>query len=446
VNVAGMIEWSARRHGDRTAFVFGDDELTFAEIDVASTRLANGLREIGVRKGDRVGILIGNRPEYAVAEFAAAKAGAVRVPLLVTLTEAEIARYLEFAEIGVVVASDECAAELREAVKRVEHGVRVVVIGEPGGEELGFQQVIDGSSAVPLLADLGDEAPYAIRFTGGTTGAPKAVLMAQRCMVSIINNQLLNWRVEPEDVGLSVHPLSHAAGMMMYGWWVRGVRHVIQPAFNFDPDEFLHTVEDQGVTTIIIIPTILNVLLDSDAPSRHDVSSLRAVVYGGAPIPLRRLREALGVFGPVFIQIYGTTEAPFLLTTLAAEDHVFDSDAPPRRLGSAGRVGLNVEVQVVDPDGRPVAPGQSGEIVSRGAHTMTGYWRNDELTHQRLRDGWVHTGDIGQFDEDGFLYIVDRKDDLVITGGFNVWPTEVEDAIYRHPSVREAAVFGVEHR
>jgi acyl-CoA synthetase (AMP-forming)/AMP-acid ligase II len=230
--------------------------------------------------------------------------------------------------------------------------------------------------------------------------------------------------------------------MLMYTWYVRGAKQVILPAFDFSPDILLRTVEEHRVTTMFMIPTVLNVLLDSDALERYDTSSLRSIVYGGAPIPLQRIREALEAFGPVLVQIYGSSEAPNVLTTLSPEEHEFEGE-PPKRLRSAGRVALGVEVKVVDGDGAECAPGEVGEVVSRGPHTMVGYWRDPDLTAERVRDGWVHTRDVGSFDEDGYLHIVDRKDDMIISGGFNVWPAEVEEAIYRHPAVREAAAFGV---
>jgi len=446
VNIACMVEWGARRHAGRVAFVFEGREWSFAEVDEGAARLANALVELGVRNGDRVAVMVENRPEYAVAEFAIVKAGAVRVPLLITLTAPELATCLDFAQVDAIVFSGGCASVVRAGAATADRDVALIALDDAAPGEHDFTTLVEGSSPRAPVVDLVEEDPYAIRFTGGTTGVPKAVLMPQRSMVTIITNQLLNWDISDRDVGLSIHPLSHAAGMMMYGWWVRGATHVIRPAFRLDPHDVLSTIERHRVTTAFMIPTVLNVLLDSDAIGRYDTSSLNAVIYGGAPIPLQRLREALRVFGPVFVQIYGTTEAPNILTTLLAHEHAFDGDDPPGRLASAGRVGLGVEVRVVDPAGHSCPPGESGEIISRGPHTMAGYWNHPDLTAQHLRDGWVHTGDIGRFDEDGYLYIVDRKNDMVITGGFNVWPTEVEDAIYQHPGVREAAVFGMEHR
>jgi acyl-CoA synthetase (AMP-forming)/AMP-acid ligase II len=257
-------------------------------------------------------------------------------------------------------------------------------------------------------------------------------------------NTVLNWPLDDTDIGLHIHPLSHAAGMMMYAYWFVGATNIIRPAFRFDPADFAISVERHRVTSVFMIPTILSVLLDSDVIKVANLSSIRTIVYGGAPIPLARLEQGLKRFGPVFLQVYGTSEAPFALTTLHREEHELVDGKACARLRSAGREILNVEVKVVNESGSSVSTGEIGEVTARGDNTMIGYWKNPELTTQRIVDGWVRTGDMGYFDAEGYLYIVDRKDDVIITGGFNVWPAEIEDVLCRHPAVREAAVFGVE--
>jgi fatty-acyl-CoA synthase/long-chain acyl-CoA synthetase len=266
--------------------------------------------------------------------------------------------------------------------------------------------------------------------------------MDHRCMVNVINNHLLNLEITSDEVVCHFHPLSHAAGKLMWTWWQRGCRQVILPAFGFRPEILLETIERERVTTMFMIPTALTRVLDSGALDRYDISSLRRIIYGGAPIAPHRIEQALGAFGPVLTQIYGLTESPNALTLLLPEDHRFSGE-PPERLKSAGRPIYNVELRVVDRDGRSCAVGEVGEVISRGPHTMRGYWRDEARTRERMIDGWVYHGDMGRFDADGYLYIVDRKDDLVITGGFNVWPTEVEAVLGANPAVAEVAVFGV---
>ena len=421
-----------------------DATRTFAEVERRANRFAHGLRALGVKTGDRVGVLIGNQIEYPKAEFGVTKSGAARVPMLTAATAAELLRYVEFSEAVAVVASSDCLSALRIALVEVKHAVMVIAIGGAGPAEIDFERLLAAQPDSAPAVELDDDDLYAIRFTGGTTGVPKGVMMSHRAMVNTINNRLLNWPIDGSDVALHIHPLSHASGMMMYVYWMRGASGVIRRAFSFEAEIFFRLVESHRITTLFIIPSVLNVLLDSPALGRHDCSSLRSVIYGGAPIPLVRLRQALAAFGPVFIQVYGTSEAPMLLTTLQREEHVYQGDTPPARLASAGpRPAYNIELRVVAPDGHVCGAGELGEVASRGPHVMLGYWKNPDLSATRMVDGWVHTGDIGYRDDDGYLHIVDRKEDMIITGGFNVWPAEIEDVIYSHPAIHEAAVFGM---
>jgi acyl-CoA synthetase (AMP-forming)/AMP-acid ligase II len=443
MNIAYMLHWSARRYADRVAFVTPETQRTYSEIETRANRLANALHGIGVSKGDRVGVFIGNQIEYPEAEFAIVKLGAVRVPMLITSSVEEVRRFIELSDAKVVIASRDGLAALRIALRAIERDITTIAVSGGEGAELDYDVLITQSLPSPPLVDLGEDDPYALRFTGGTTGMPKGILMDHRCMISVINNMLLNWNVSLDEVVCHFHPLSHAAGKIMYTWWMRGARQVILPAFNFRAKELLAMIERERVTTLFMIPTALNVLLDSGLLERYDTSSLRMIIYGGAPIPARRILEGLKAFGPVFVQIYGCSEAPNVLTTLSSDDHVFDpTGLPPSRLRSAGRVGYGVEVRVVDADGIEQPTGKVGEIVSRGPHTMTRYWKDEALTRERVRDRWVYTRDMGYFDQDGYLYVVDRKDDVIITGGFNVWPSEIEDVICEYDGVAEAAVFG----
>ena len=444
MNIAHMLEWSARRHADRIAFTTSDCERSYREIDARSNALANALIELGVAKGERVGVLIGNQIEYPESEMAIVKAGAIRVPMLISSNASEVKRFVEFSDAVAVIASHSGLPTLRAALSDIEHSVTVIALAQPGAGEYGYEDLIAGSSPTSPGLDLVEHDGYALRFTGGTTGMPKGILMDHRCMTSVINNMLLNWNVPCDEVVCHFHPLSHAAGKIMYTWWMRGARQVILPAFNFQAEELLGAIERERVTTMFMIPTALNVLLDAPKLKSYDTSSLRMIIYGGAPIPAKRILEGVAAFGPVLVQIYGCSEAPNVLTTLLPEDHVFDANGPPpARLRSAGRVGYGVEVRVVDGQGVPLPSGEVGEITSRGPHTMARYWKDDALTAERVRDGWVHTRDMGYFDEDGYLYVVDRKDDVIISGGFNLWPAEIENVICMHGDVAEAAVFGL---
>ena len=445
MSVDRLLEWSVDRFADRATIQTETTRRTFREVDERANALANWLIGQGVRKGDRVGVLIGNQAEYPEAEIGIAKAGAVRVPMLISSSASEVQRYISFAETGFVFASAGKGLEtLREVLLTPDLPLRprVVAIGGSVAGEEDFEAVIAASDTRRPRLELGDDDLYAVRFTGGTTGLPKGVMMDHRCMTNVINNVLLNWQVGDDETVCHIHPLSHASGKIMYTWWMRGARQVIMPAFGFDPEAFLRTVERERITTLFMIPTAINMVLDCPALGRYDTSSLRRIIYGGAPMAERRIVEAVSAFGPVLYQIYGSSEAPNMLTCLSAQDHVFEGE-PPARLRSAGRPAYNVDLRIVDETGADCPPDTVGEIISRGPHTMRGYWKDPALTAERKVDGWIHTGDMGRFDEHGYVHVVDRKDDVIITGGFNVWPAEVENALCAHPDVAEAIVFGV---
>lgn len=446
MNFVAAIEWSARHHRDRVAITTPAVSRTYGEIDARANALARALVDLGVKKGERVGICIGNRIEFVETEWAVAKAGAVRVPMLVNASTQEIRHYIEFTDLRVVVASSEALPGLRATLREMGSSAADVTVieidGETGGPP-GYEQLIDRFDTTALATPMTADDDYAIRFTGGTTGLPKGVLMSHRSVVGMVNNMLLSLDVRRDDVLLHFHPLSHAAGMLLSTWWMRGARQVIMPAFDFNAEAVLEVIERERVTSLFTIPTALNVLLDSPTRADYDTSSLRRIYYGGAPIAPRRITEAINAFGPILTQVYGHSESPMVLAVLEPEDHVFVGEPPPR-LASAGRPIYNVEVRIIDDNGKDSAVGEIGEIISRGDNRFVGYWKNDELTARKTLDGgWVRSGDVGRWDDDGYLYLVDRHDDMIITGGFNVWPAEVEKVVCAHPSVAEAVVVGL---
>jgi acyl-CoA synthetase (AMP-forming)/AMP-acid ligase II len=428
------------RNGDRVAFVHQGRQRTYGEVEQRVRRLATGLSAAGIGKGDRVITLSGNRPEYFETEMALTKLGAIRVPALVNLPAAEIQILIDLTEPVALIATDESIDEARKAVDGHPSAPMVVTTAKPRAAELGFEALIAESADDPPEVEIRAGDPYAIRFTGGTTGDPKGVVMDHGGMVQTMVNLMLGCPVDRDDVGLHVHPLSHASGFWGYMYWLRGARSVILPAFGFDPDAVLREIASHKITCTYLVPATIYRLLDAITESGADVSSLKMIYYGAAPISPARLAQALKVIGAGFMQTYGLSEAPVLVATLDPDDHL---DVTSERLGSVGRPAMNVEVVIRDDDAQPVEAGQTGEVTVLSTSPMRGYWRNDSLTHQRLRDGWVYTRDMGYLDADGYLFLVDRKEDMIITGGFNVFPTEVEECIYEFDGVREAVVFGV---
>ena len=443
MNIASLCQWAAVNFADRTAFVDEARRLTFRAFDEETNRLAHGLAGLGVAKGDRVAVVLDNCIEYPAAMFAITKLGAVIVPLLVRSSRPEMVRWFATADVGTVITSAAAAAEGHAACAECPSAIRLVTVGRSDLAAASYEELVAGSPATPLQRPVAADGLFAIRFTGGTTGIPKGVMYSHRNYVCLYVNQLLNLPISGDDVALHIHPLSHAAGQLMFGYFACGAVQVIRRAFGFSAEAFFRDVARHRISSVFIIPTVLNPLLEHAATAPVDTSSLRSIVYGGAPIAPHRLRQGLATFGNVFVQMYGSSEAAQVGTVLGLDDHVWEGGEPPERLRSVGRAGLNVELRIADDDGATLPARETGEVAIRGDHTMVGYWRNPDLTAARVRDGWVFTGDMGYLDEDGYLYLVDRRDDMIITGGFNVWPSEIEATLYEHPAVREAAVFGV---
>jgi fatty-acyl-CoA synthase len=289
---------------------------------------------------------------------------------------------------------------------------------------------------------VGPDDLAAIFYTGGTTGRPKGVAHSNRTLLAALLSEALEMGLGEREVFAHVAPMTHAGGAFALPvWWGGGTNLVLG---GFDPDQLLDAIERERVTSTLMVPTMIYVLLDHPKTAGTDTSSLRTVIYGAAPMGRERLVQALEQFGPVFCQRYGQTEAPNQLTVLTKADHADAIESGDHeRLSSCGHPVRIAEVRLVDDEMRDVEPGQPGEIVARGPHVMLGYWNRPEETAATIRDGWLCTGDVARADERGYLYIVDRKKDMIITGGFNVYPKEVEQSLFSHPAVRDACVIGI---
>jgi acyl-CoA synthetase (AMP-forming)/AMP-acid ligase II len=280
-----------------------------------------------------------------------------------------------------------------------------------------------------------------IMYTGGTTGRSKGVMHTHKSVLAIVYSETLEMDVRHSEVMLQVAPLPHATQFMLLPGFLRGGTHVLMK--KFDPDEVLRTVERERVSWTFMVPTMIYLLLDDPALRKYDHATLRTVIYGAAPMSPDKLERAIERVGPVFIQVYSQMEVANQTTTLTKEDHVQALAGARHRLASCGRPLTVAQVRIVDEDDRDVPVGEPGEILTRGPHMMRGYWRREEETARTMRGGFIHTGDVGRADEDGFIYIVDRAKDMIISGGMNVYSVEVENVLMEHPDVREACVIGV---
>jgi acyl-CoA synthetase (AMP-forming)/AMP-acid ligase II len=447
VNVGQMLVNAARRVPERPAVTCGDRTLTYAELDRRTNALARGLRDLGVARGDRVAVMMRNRPELLEAMYACFKAGFCLVPLNNRFTADDVAYHV--ADSGATALLTDADGAPVVAAAGLEHTVVVVA----GADDLGagthaHEAVIAGASTESAVVAVDRDDLAWLFYTSGTTGRPKGAMLSHGNLAFVTASWLADLTPMTEhDVTLHAAPLSHGAGFHALATTARGAHHVIPTFASFDPAAVIELLARERVTNTWMVPTQIVMLADALGDTPPDLPHLRHVVYGGAPFAPVELRRALALFGPVFVQLFGQGETPMTATMLPASDHA-DAVAGdrPERLASAGFARPGMDVRVLDDDGAEVPAGEVGEACVRGPAVMLGYWNRPEATAETLRDGWLHTGDLGRIDDHGYLYLLDRAKDLIISGGSNVYAVEVEAALADHPLVREVAVVGLPDR
>jgi long-chain acyl-CoA synthetase len=440
-----ILERAVRFYPDRTAVVCGRTRFTYHGLAERVRRLCQALQGLGIAKGDRLAILMFNCHRYFELYYATPEMGALAVPLNVRLSASEIAYILKDSGSNTLFVGPEflpLLAEIRDQLPALRHCIFTGDGPPPDGFE-GYEQLLSAArpdfTATPVLPD--DLA--ALFYTSGTTGHPKGVMLSHANLLANAYHILASMTWQDEEVYLHACPMFHIADgpTSHFITWLGGT-HVIIPGFK--PDLALEVMERERVTATLLIPTMINFLIHHPDVEKRDLSTLRRIAYGGAPMPAELARQAMQTLACGFIHLYGLTESSPLLTYLPPEQHV--ADGPPekvRRLLSCGRAVIGARLRVVDGRGHDVPTGEVGEIIAKGPNIMVGYWNKPDETAEALRDGWLYTGDLASMDEEGYVYIVDRKKDMIITGGENVFSTEVENALYTHPAVLEAAVVGV---
>lgn len=434
------IRQGAQRYGDNVAVYFGDEQLTFRQVDEMSNRFANVLIGSGLAKGDKLAILAGNGLWTVALDFACVKAGIARVPLNGRLSVDEHERMIAGTDTTTLVHDSDLTAPAGALRERIT-GLTVFGLGAQaagGGADLvvAAGEVSANDPQVPLTAD----DPLLILHTSGTTGVLKAATHTQGTYAAVASNILENvFSPEPGSVMLHAASLIHASGTFVLPYWVRGAASAILPGF--EPAGFLDAVARYQATEVNMVPTMLGMLLASGQVGQADLSSLKTILYGASPMPRPLIGRAMDEMGPIFMQYYGQTEAPLVITVLSKDDH-----RDPSLLGSCGRAAKGVEIRLVGEDGEDgdeVGVGEIGEMVVRTPSQMVGYYDADELNLEMITsDGWIRTRDMAYVDERGYYFLVDRRSDMIISGGYNVYPREVEDALATHPAVAECAVVG----
>lgn len=436
----------ARLDPERECLVCGDVRLNWKQLNERINRLANGLAGLGVKKDTKVAVLALNCHRYVEIYYATAKLGAVAVPLNFRLSPDELGYVINHSDAEVMMVGPDLLATAEEILPGLDNIKLRVSLETPKDGWADYEELISKSSYEEPGATVDEDDLCQLQYTGGTTGLPKGVMLSHRNYMTAAFGMGLANLFDPEDATLQVLPIFHTA------WWPILVHHCAGGkgvvAKRFDFNEILAMAEKERVTHINMVPVLFSWILDFPDLAKYDLSSIKYMTYAGAPMPAELMRRCIEKFGPIFQQGYGLTEAAPLATILREKDQC-RLEGPPeltRRISSAGRESLVTEVRVVDEMDRDVAVGEIGEIVVRGKNIMKGYWKDPELTEKTMRGGLLHTGDLAEVDEYGFIYIVDRKNDMIITGGENVYPFEVEKILYEHPAVLEAAVVGVQDK
>ncbi|MEV4305655.1 MULTISPECIES: acyl-CoA synthetase [unclassified Nonomuraea] len=430
--IGDLLRRSAARFPAKTAVIYGNVRQSYADLDLEVNRTANALAARGVAKGDRFALFSHNNHAFVVAYFALARLGAISVPINFMLGPREVAYILEHSGATGMLA-EEALLPVAEAAAGPAVRVRGVIGAAEGWESFSTWRGDDAEPQVEIAAD----DPIQLMYTSGTESRPKGATLSSGSLLAQYVSCVVDGEMSSDDVEVHALPLYHCAQLHCFltpGIYL-GATNLILPGA--DPASILATIEGERATKLFCPPTVWIALLRHPDFDRRDLSSLRKGYYGASIMPVEVLKEISARLPDVrLFNFYGQTEMAPLATILRPEEQL-------TRLGSAGRPALNVETRIVDDEDRPVAPGVVGEIVHRSPHAMLGYWNDPDKTAEAFRGGWFHSGDLGVMDADGYLSVVDRKKDMIKSGGENVASREVEEVIYQHPAVAEAAVFGV---
>ena len=426
---------------DAPCFTAGETDFSYADVQRLTYRIARALAKAGVKAGDKVAVLSGNDPSAFACVFGLSRAGAVWCPINPRNEAAENRYVLEAFDCCALIFHSAYEALVERMLPELPKLATLVCLDKASSFAPSLAQWLADQSDDFIEVATADDIVM-IAGTGGTTGQPKGVMLSGRNLEAMSALTLMSYPFDGRPVYLALAPLTHAAGVLCLPIMTLGGRIVIMA--KADIGEFLRLIETRRVSHTFLPPTLIYMLLEHPALPGTDRSSLQCFWYGAAPISAARLEEALVKIGPVMGQLFGQTEAPMMISTLAPRDHFnADGSVARGRLSSAGRPTPLVQVAIMEDDGSLLASGERGEIVIRGSLAMEGYYKNPEATAEASKFGWRHTGDIGYLDADNYLFIVDRAKDMIITGGFNVYSIEVENALRQHPDIIEAAVFGL---
>ena len=443
---ADIIYRNAILYPDDEAFVCGSERVTFQQFNGRVNSLVRGLRALGVQKGDILGILSWNRLEYADVYGTAMKGGFIASPYNPRLQMDEMERLINYSRANTLFVGPELVTTVNRLRSRLPYVKHYVCFENPAANMLFHGDLPANHPDEEPDVNVHQDDPLLIFYTSGTTGLPRGALYTHRRKLDNTRIKALEMSLKAEDKHIMALPFFHIGGdSHVWPFFIVGGCNVIMPQKSFDPHVCLQTIQDERATDIQIVPTQLNSMLSREDLDSYELSSLNRIYYAASPMPLELLRKGLSVFGPIFSQGYGQTESGPHICSLSRKAHqVLDKSLEEQKpLRSCGQPSLGVHVRIIDETGNDVNPGKVGEVIAQSDSLMLEYWQKPEETCEVLVDGWLHTGDLGYYDEKGFIYLVDRKKDMIVTGGENVYSREVEEVLYTHPAIFEAAVIGI---
>jgi len=435
MNIAVLGERNIEKFGEYNALVFEGRDYTNLEIFDLARRFSSALAGIGVKPGDRVGVMLPNIPEIGACYGGISRMGGVVMPMVFLLAVPEIRHIISDSGASAVITSPEFYPNLVEATKEVDNAPNVIVLGDPTPDgALSFQKLVEAAPQDEGIVDRSENDIAVIFYTSGTTGRPKGVMLSHGNLMFNAENTSKVVPTRDDDVSVACLPLAHLFGMgsTMVGQLFR-IKGVLMRWFS--AEGFFQAVNDHGASSSAVVPTMLAYMLSHPDFDKVDWSSFEWLVVAAAPVPVELADEFEKRTGARVLEGYGLTETSPTVSVMRMQD--------PRRPGSCGRPVPGVEVSIFDDVDSPLPTGETGEVCVKGPNVMKGYYNLPDVTAEAMRNGWFHTGDMGHLDEDGFLYITERKKDLIIRGGFNIYPRDVEEVLYGHPSVLEAAVVGI---
>ncbi|MEW6667109.1 MAG: long-chain-fatty-acid--CoA ligase [Thermodesulfobacteriota bacterium] len=443
---ADIVYRNALLYPEKTAFKCGPDLATFSEFNSRVNSLVHSLQSLGARKGEVLGILSWNCLEYADVYGAAMKGGYIASPYNTRLQRAELDYLINYSEASTLFVGPDLAETVGSLRARLPKVKNFVCFKRAFPGMVAYDDLLKSHSKEEPDVQVEEKDPLFIFYTSGTTGVPRGALYDHGRSMDDTRRNVIGLTLESDDKQIQLMPMFHIGGTKIsWAYFFVGATNVIMPQISFDPAATLQAIQDEKATDIHIVATHLAAFLALPNVDQYDLCSLKRMMYAASPMPVELLRRGMEKWGPIFIQFYGATEDGPSVTMLSRKQHwILDRPAEEQKaLGSAGFPHIGVHVRVVDKDGKDLGPGEVGELIIRSKATMQEWWHKPDETHETIVDGWIHSGDLARYDEKGHIYIVDRKKDMIVSGGENIFPREIEEIIYQHPAVQEATVFGI---